>query len=189
MKVAVAAIVEDPFGRILLTKRRDFEVWCLPGGMVDSKLRLLKQGMMEKEDPKGAVLREVFEETGLRVHVNDVVGISYKPNWMSGTLAMIFRCAVINGRLLKETEETIDADFFAAGELPEPIVMEHRIYINNSVGARQCFYRTFTLPRFDGRREDIYKMRDESGLSPAEFYKRFYEGQWEIPSEREGVLK
>ena len=28
------AIIQD--GKVLLTKRRDFEVWCLPGGEVDA---------------------------------------------------------------------------------------------------------------------------------------------------------
>ena len=51
--VAVA-ILKD--GRILLVKREDFEIWSLPGGHVESG-----------ESVAQAAIREVREETGLRV--------------------------------------------------------------------------------------------------------------------------
>ena len=51
---ATVAIVEA--GKVLLAKREDFEVWCLPGGMVD-----VGESLGE------TAVREAREETGLEV--------------------------------------------------------------------------------------------------------------------------
>jgi ADP-ribose pyrophosphatase YjhB (NUDIX family) len=50
------AVIED--GRVLLTQREDFPVWCLPGGGVDPGESLAQ-----------AAVREVREETGLEVEL------------------------------------------------------------------------------------------------------------------------
>ncbi len=56
MKVGVCvAIIENE--QILLTKRKDFEVWCLPGGHVDAG-----------ETVAQAAVREAFEETVSRLN-------------------------------------------------------------------------------------------------------------------------
>ncbi len=50
------AIVTSRQGRVLLIKRQDTNTWALPGGFVD-----------DTEDPCHAVLRELFEETGVNL--------------------------------------------------------------------------------------------------------------------------
>ena len=58
-----AAIINEK-GQILLIKRRDNQLWAMPGG-------LLEVG----ETPAEGVLREVFEETGLKCQITTLVGI------------------------------------------------------------------------------------------------------------------
>jgi len=54
--VGVKAIVTDPEGRVLLVKTRYQRWWTLPGG-----------GVHRQESPELAAIREVREETGVRI--------------------------------------------------------------------------------------------------------------------------
>lgn len=69
--VVDALVVEDD--KILLTKRatglRDAGKWCVPGGYID-----------RDETAVEAAMREVLEETGYTVEVNDVFTILDNPN-------------------------------------------------------------------------------------------------------------
>ena len=59
------AIVRDASGRVLLVQRANEPsrgLWSLPGGRVEAG-----------ESPEEAAAREVFEETGLRVRVGELV--------------------------------------------------------------------------------------------------------------------
>ncbi|MDQ6834354.1 MAG: NUDIX hydrolase [Chloroflexota bacterium] len=60
-------------GRVVLTRREDLGIWCLPGGGVDAG-----------ESVTHAAIREVREETGLDVHLTQVVGIYSRPRWHGG---------------------------------------------------------------------------------------------------------
>ena len=65
MRVAAYAVVERR-GQILLThwRRGHLHGWTLPGG-----------GLEAGEDPRDAVVREVFEETGLEAKVGKLLGV------------------------------------------------------------------------------------------------------------------
>jgi ADP-ribose pyrophosphatase YjhB (NUDIX family) len=58
----INAILRD--GKLLLTRREDFDVWCLPGGSLDPGEGLTK-----------ATRREAVEETGLQVVLTRLVGV------------------------------------------------------------------------------------------------------------------
>ena len=60
---AVAAIIHDEAGRILL-QRSSHNEWSLPAGAIDLG-----------ESPAQAVVREVWEETGLKVRPVNAIGI------------------------------------------------------------------------------------------------------------------
>ena len=65
---AASAIVTDDQGRILLHRRRDNEMWALPGGVME-----IGESLGE------CAVREVREETGLTVEPVRIVGIYSDP--------------------------------------------------------------------------------------------------------------
>lgn len=67
-RVAATAVVTDGQGRILLHQRSDNSLWGLPGGGIESG-----------ESVREAVEREVFEETGYRVHADHAISIDSEP--------------------------------------------------------------------------------------------------------------
>ncbi|MEU9498740.1 NUDIX domain-containing protein [Streptomyces sp. NPDC048196] len=65
---SVTAVVCDDSGRLLLIHKTDNDRWALPGGGHDAG-----------EDIAQTVVREVEEETGISVVVEDIVGIYTDP--------------------------------------------------------------------------------------------------------------
>lgn len=66
-----AAIFDQTRKKILLTRRTDNNLWCLPGGKIDPG-----------ESVAEACAREVMEETGLRVRVTRLIGVYSNPDWL-----------------------------------------------------------------------------------------------------------
>lgn len=104
------AIIQS--GKILLTKRRDFPVWCTPGGH-----------LAPKESIPDAAIREAKEETGLDVEISSLVGVYSMPNkWQDGSCEIILRAQPVGGKLLTSTNETVDAAYFSIDELPVNLI-------------------------------------------------------------------
>jgi 8-oxo-dGTP pyrophosphatase MutT (NUDIX family) len=103
-------------GQVLLTRRQDFPVWCLPGGGIDPG-----------ESAAAAAVREVREETGLEVALTRLVGVYSRPHWSpEGSHEVLYAARVVGGALVRETAETTDAAFVAPDALPEPLIWWHR---------------------------------------------------------------
>ena len=67
---AVAAVIVDPAGRVLLCQQsQGHRLWGLPGGKI-------RNG----ESPVHAVIRDVREETGAEIEILDLVGIYHLTN-------------------------------------------------------------------------------------------------------------
>jgi 8-oxo-dGTP pyrophosphatase MutT (NUDIX family) len=65
LESAVAAVIQDPVGRVLLAQQREgHRLWGLPGGKI-------RNG----ESPIHAVIRDVREEAGTDVEVSDLIGL------------------------------------------------------------------------------------------------------------------
>jgi ADP-ribose pyrophosphatase YjhB (NUDIX family) len=67
--VAVTAVVQDEHGRLLLIERSDNGLWALPGGAQDVG-----------ESVTQAAIREVLEETGIKIEVTGLSGIYSDPH-------------------------------------------------------------------------------------------------------------
>ena len=66
--LGVNVAILDENHRLLLTRREDFDVWCLPGGGVEPGETLTQ-----------AARREAEEETGLQVRLTHLVGVYSRP--------------------------------------------------------------------------------------------------------------
>lgn len=160
------AILES--GKVLLTKREDFEVWCLPGGAVD-----------DGESLADAALREAREETGLAVELKRLVGIYSRPNWHDeGSHIAVFAAAVVGGTLRLQPSEVLEARYFDSDELSDQVILfgqKQRILdaLNDVTGAVWTQYTAWPFP-IEMTRKELYQMRDQSGLSRLDFYLKHF---------------
>lgn len=80
-KVAVKIIIRSDKGNILLVKPDYKDTWQLPGG-----------GVEEYEDPKVAAVREVEEETGIKVEASGLQLVDSIFKAKEDYLFLLFRC-------------------------------------------------------------------------------------------------
>lgn len=149
-------------GKILLTKREDFEVWCLPGGAVD-----------EGESIAQAAIREAEEETGLNVELTQLVGLYSRPGWPGAGHIASFLAQPIGGQLKADPNEVIDMAYFALDALPDDLLWWHKQRIIDAFdGASGVVWSQMVDYPFDRQltRAEMYQLRDESGLSRRDFY-------------------
>ncbi len=108
-----AAIIDLENQKILLVRRSDTGSWAVPGGYMEPGESLTE-----------ACVREVREETGLQVRVGRLIGVYSTPHKLidyGGSdqyqlVVMHFSAEHIGGNLA-EGAETIEAKYFARGEL------------------------------------------------------------------------
>ena len=117
-RIAVSALIFEE-GRVLLARRRDIDWWNLPGG-----------GMEVGETVDEALRREVAEETGLEVEVEQLVGVYSKPQKQE--IVLTFRCHITGGTLTA-TEETRECRYFAPDALPANTLPKHRQRIEDAL--------------------------------------------------------
>ncbi len=154
------AVIQDQ--KILLTKRDDFEVWCLPGGGVEPGESLAQ----------GAV-REVYEETGLEVQLEALVGVYSKLGFMHDVHSALFIAKVIGGELRVQPGETIELQFFGSNELPQEIVFGHSRRVLDALNGARGIARMQKLEsstEVAKTRQELYACRDQSKLSRSNFY-------------------
>lgn len=80
-------------GRVLAIQRADNGTWEPPGGVLE-----------RTEAIEDGVRREVYEETGIKVHVERLTGV-YK-NMTVGVVALVFRCRPEGGHEQLSDEST-----------------------------------------------------------------------------------
>jgi 8-oxo-dGTP pyrophosphatase MutT (NUDIX family) len=152
-------------GEILLTQRKDFHVWCMPGGHIEPG-----------ETFPQAARREVQEETGIDVRVSRLVGIYSRPRWGAYHI-VVFVADVVGGGQVRQPGEVIDMRFFGRDQLPDALLIGQRQRIMDAFSGREglCRLEDYDVPfgSVMGRRE-IDRLRRESGLSRLEFYVRHF---------------
>ncbi|SCL72633.1 NUDIX hydrolase [Micromonospora peucetia] len=109
----VSAVVRDDAGRVLLARRADNGRWSLPAGQIDPG-----------EQPADAVLREVYEETGVHVRIERVAGVAtHRVVYPNGDaceyLNVWFRCRAVGGEPGVNDDESTEVAWFDPADLPE----------------------------------------------------------------------
>lgn len=156
----IVAVIDD--GKVLLTKREDFEVWCLPGGGVEDGESLAEAG-----------IREVKEETGLDVELTRLVGVySRMGGGMHDVHAVLYAAKPVGGELKTQPHETIEVTYFPFDQLPKEMLFGHKKRVNDAIkqisgiSVRQEI--NIQDPKYT--RKELYELRDRSGLPRQQFY-------------------
>ncbi len=164
--VNVAVIHE---GKILLTKREDFETWILPSG-----------GVEEGESLAQAAIRETKEETGLDVELTRLVGVYSRLSNMSPGYMVLFAAKPVSGEIKCQEGETIAVEWFVFNEIPSPLSLGHKRRIKDAIEGVSgvAVLQEFKLPAMPEKvtRKELLELFDKSGLSPQEFYLKMVEG-------------
>lgn len=125
---AASAVVVDKSGRIVLQRRRDNEMWALPGGAME-----LGESVAE------CAIRETREETGLDVEVTGVVGIYSDPKHVfaydDGEVRQEFSICVLArvvGGAIEVSDESHEVKAFAPQEIDDlPMVPSIRLRVSD----------------------------------------------------------
>src|SRR5437764_7010952 len=112
-KCAVAAIVGNDAGEILLTQRADSGVWLYPVGWADVGY-----------SPSEVAVKEVYEETGIEVEPVSLIAVfdGLRLGFARVPLySLVFHCRMLGGALQGHPLETGQVGFLARDQLPEPL--------------------------------------------------------------------
>ncbi|MCX6339493.1 MAG: NUDIX domain-containing protein [Candidatus Aureabacteria bacterium] len=110
LKVAAGGFIEQD-GKLLLLQRTGApfqHCWNIPAGYAEVD-----------ESPFQAAVREVYEETGLRVEVYNLIDVYFFSDDPRGNgILIVFKCKLIGGEL-HQTLEGANPTFFAACDIPK----------------------------------------------------------------------
>ena len=117
-------ILVNEKNEILLQKRSDFNLWGLPGGAMEFG-----------ESAEEACAREFLEETGLKVKVKSLLGVStnFIQHYPNGDVAQAVVIEFIVELVEKTDEqgssETLDLGYFSRDKLPSIFNKQHLNFI------------------------------------------------------------
>ncbi len=134
---AIACIVNER-GEVLLQKRGDEGnegLWGLPGGAME-----LGESFQE------ALHREVKEETGIDVEINEFLGIyskyhfTYPDGDKSQTVLVVFICSPKGEDFKVDGGETLELRYFKKDEIPEIFAKQQLDIINDWAAGKRGVY-------------------------------------------------
>lgn len=117
-KCAVAAVVGNERGELLLTQRADSGIWLYPVGWADVGY-----------SPSEVAVKEVYEETGIEVEPVALIAVldGLRLGFARHPLySLVFHCRMLGGELRGHPLETRQVGFFARDDLPQPLANERR---------------------------------------------------------------
>lgn len=147
--IAVDGVVENNRGEILLVKQRHTGEWCVPGGQVEVGENLID-----------GLVREIKEESGIDVIVNELVCVSSNTGTYPGyngygivpTKVMFgFTCTPIGGEL-GDSDETLESRWICKDDVlnyirAAALVERFNAYLNFDGNIQYLDY--ITRPNYD----------------------------------------
>jgi ADP-ribose pyrophosphatase YjhB (NUDIX family) len=159
------AVMQD--GKILLAQREDFETWVLPSGRVE-----------EGESLAQAAIREAKEETGIDVELIRLVGVYSRTGTMYPGYTALFAATPVGGERRLQRGETIAVEWFSFDEIPAPLSVGQARRIQDAIdgAAGLVVLQEIRSPSLPDQitKEELYAMRDRSGLPRQEFYLKVF---------------
>ena len=156
--VGVEVVVVDD-GMVLLMRRRDFDVWGLPGGYVDPG-----ESMAE------AARREVQEETGLEIELGYLIGLYSYRRWLGrGYHFAAFMAHPVAGALRPQESEALELRYCEPDDLPYPLGFGTDQVLVDALSGDRGLVRSHEGDLGDDYL-DLLRQRETSGMSAREFY-------------------
>jgi 8-oxo-dGTP diphosphatase len=109
---ASVVIVQD--GQVLLHRKKRSGIWSLPGGQVNG------------ESVAEAAVREAWEETGLVVELQRLIGVFSRGDDLHG---VVFAARPVGGALQVDDDETVELRYFDPHALPASLPPEMALQI------------------------------------------------------------
>ncbi|KOY16805.1 NUDIX hydrolase [Paenibacillus xylanivorans] len=124
----VAGVIRNEQGEILFGRKHIETNWGLIAGAIELG-----------ETPAQAMVREAWEETGLVIEPERIIGVyggeeqrfTYSNGHQVEYLTIVFECSIKSGQLTPDNEEMKDLQFFPEQGLP-PIANKYPDYIFSS---------------------------------------------------------
>jgi ADP-ribose pyrophosphatase YjhB (NUDIX family) len=133
---AVAAVIEDPAGRVLLCQQsQGHRLWSLPGGRI-------RNG----ESPVHAAIRDIQEETGTDLKIVDLVGLYQLTGDGCGedlpdVLVHVFRARVTGEVTLNSPGRIRRLSWHEMAALPSPLTATARTALADAAAGRSGVLR------------------------------------------------
>lgn len=126
--VSVTGIVRREDGRILAIKRADDGRWVPPGGILELN-----------ETPQEGVIREVLEETGVKVKPERLTGV-YK-NMRLGVVSLAFLCRAAGGDAAP-TDEATEVEWVLPSEAIDVMPEARAVRVTDALRSGGPFVRS-----------------------------------------------
>ncbi|KAB8127374.1 NUDIX domain-containing protein [Gracilibacillus oryzae] len=134
---SVAAIIRNGDHEILFQYSGEGEYWSLPAGAIEPG-----------EAPAEALIREVWEETGLTVKPNKLLGVfggkDFRFTYPNGDQVeynvFVFQCTIVKGELCPVDGESVDLRFFKEDSKPK-IALPYPDLIFKNVPLADVYYQ------------------------------------------------
>ncbi|HID92214.1 TPA: NUDIX hydrolase [Candidatus Gracilibacteria bacterium] len=152
MRIAVRALIFNEKGELLVVQHRKSDFWALPGGKIEESL---------KEDLQSCIKREILEELGVEISVQNLLFIQ-EFQWGNTrqeakendvTIEFFFAAKIINTKKNIELSEIKFAGEFAEKELNKIAWKK----LDANLNIKPDFLKNYTI-------ESIEKMNTENKI-------------------------